>query len=186
MKPLIICISGTPGTGKTVIATELKNLTNANMISVNSLIKKGIIKHTWDNKRKTKIVDVVEAERAVRKRLKPGINIVDSHYSHLMKCDICVVLRTNPAVLMKRLKERRWKKEKIRENVMAEILGEIAIEAKDKGNNIIEIDTSKTSPERVAGKIKSALNTFPLQKDFRAIDWTKRYTKLLLELGKGD
>ncbi|MDI6721541.1 MAG: adenylate kinase family protein [Candidatus Aenigmarchaeota archaeon] len=186
MKNLIICISGTPGTGKTAVAKELKKLIDGNLISINSLIRKGAIKCGWDKKRKTRIVDVKDAERAARKRLKDGINIVDSHYSHLMRCGLCVILRTNPLILIKRLEKRGWSRAKIKENVMAEMLDEISIEAKEKDIRFVEIDTSKTTPEKAARKIKSMLNSFPMQKYYRArTDWTRRYSRLLTDMGKG-
>ena len=183
MKNTVVCISGTPGTGKSEIAKELENLLGANVISVNSLLRKGYIICEWDVKRKTKVVNVKEAERAARKCMKMGINIIDSHYSHLMKCDLLVILRTRPDILLKRLEKRRWNRAKIYENVLSEILGEIFIESTGK-KNIIEIDTSCRRPKEAVRIIKSSLNNHSMQMKYRPkIEWTIKYTKLLLKMG---
>ncbi len=178
MRRLVICISGTPGTGKTEVAKALGKLLDANVISVNSLIRNGKIRCTWDRKRKTKIVDVKSAEKAARKCMKPGTNIIDSHYSHMMKCDLLVVLRTNPVALKRRLERRKWSRSKIRENVLAEMLGEISIES---GKRAKEIDTSGRSVKSAAAAVMSALNKYP--KKGKRIDWTRKYMKLLLKMG---
>jgi adenylate kinase len=178
---IVVCISGTPGTGKTEVSKELCRILDANYIPVNLLIMNGMIEYSWDYKRRTMIIDVKRAESAARKCLKSGYNVIDSHYSHLMRCDFCVILRTNPVVLKKRLEKRGWPERKVNENVMAEILDEITQEALEKRQKIIEIDTTKRNSRSTALAIKRALNNYPMQKKF--IDWTRKYSKLLAKMG---
>ena len=47
--------------------------------------------------------------------------IIDSHLSHLCNCDICFVVKTDIAVLRKRLKLRKYSAQKIQDNIVSEI-----------------------------------------------------------------
>ena len=181
----IITISGSPGTGKTATAKELCKATGFRIISLKGLVKSGKISSGWDRKRKTRIVDEKTLERGVKKLIKPGKSyIIEGGLAHFIKGDICVVLRSDPNALLKRLKTRGWSKEKIAENVMAEMLDESIIEAKSIGRKIIEIDTTKAGPEAAALSIKTALNNYHLQKKYRPkISWTGKYPRLLAKIG---
>lgn len=181
---MIICISGTPGTGKTAVARELGKITGYKVIPLNSLIKSGKIKSAWDKKRKTRIVDEKKLNMHAKKLLGEGNFIIEGGLAHFIKCDLCAILRTNPEVLMKRLKKRRWAERKIIENVMAEMLDEPVIDAKQFNKNIIEIDTSSAGAKKTAGLIKKALNSYRLQRQYYPrISWTNRYSRILLKLG---
>jgi len=174
-KNFILCISGTPGTGKTEIAKILVKQTDANLISITEIIKK--ISCRYDTKRKTKIIDIKRLQKEVNKKIKPGLNIIDGHLSHLLKNNLTVILRTNPVELRKRLQKKKWPEKKINENVEAEILGVISAETKG-----IEIDTSKKAPKKVAKEIEKALNNLSYKKKIvneKRIDWTQRYGYLL-------
>ncbi|MBI2173489.1 MAG: AAA family ATPase [Candidatus Aenigmarchaeota archaeon] len=181
----IITISGSPGTGKTAAARELRKATGFRIISLKGLVKSGKISSGWDRKRKVRIVDEKTLERDVKKLIKPGRSyIIEGGLAHFIKGNICVILRTDPAVLSRRLKRRGWGREKVRENVMAEMLDESVIEAKSLGRKIVEIDTTKAGPEAAALSIKMALNNYRLQRKYRPkINWTGKYPKLLAKIG---
>ena len=172
MKKFILAITGTPGVGKSTVASVLAKRKNANLISITEIIKK--IPCSYDKKRKTKIVDIKRLQKEVNKKIKPGLNIIDGHLSHLLKNDLTVLLRTNPIELRKRLKRKRWSEKKINENVEAEILGIISSEIK----KCIEIDTSKKTVENVVKEIEKALNNLSCKKKKR-IDWTYKYSFLI-------
>ena len=55
--------------------------------------------------------------------------IIDSHFAEMFDVDIVFVLRCEPKILYKRLKERGYSQEKIIENVEAEILDYCLISA---------------------------------------------------------
>jgi len=180
----IISITGTPGTGKTIIAKKLAKLLDANLISINKLLKKGKIRCTKDKKRNTRIIDIKNLQKAVNKEIQKGkINIVDSHLSHFLNSNLIIVLRTNPKILEKRLKKKKWKKSKILENVQAEILDEILVEAIEKHgkNKVVEIDTGKKSPNEASATILKILNNKSLQNRYHPgkIRWLKKYYKML-------
>jgi len=179
---MIISISGTPGTGKSAVAKLLAKRMNANLLSISSLVDK--TKHSWDNGRKTKIVNVKDLQKVVRKKIvKEKINIVEGHLSHLLDADVVIILRCNPRELKRRLEKKKWDKAKIAENVQAEILDEILIDAigKHGRKNIFEIDTSRKAAEATAAAIKQILNN-QKTKEYHAgkLDWSEEYKDYLI------
>jgi len=67
---------------------------------------------------------------------------IEGHLSHRVDLDYCIVLRTRPEVLEKRLKKRGYSEEKIRENVEAEAMDVILSEAYQR-TKVYEIDTTE-------------------------------------------
>ncbi len=100
-----------------------------------------------------------------------GTVIIDTHYSELLPpelVDAVFVLRLNPCLLWKRLEARGWPKEKIRENVEAEIVGVCSAEARSAfREKVCDVDVSGMSAEEVAEKILLILNNGECE----AVDW---------------
>ena len=154
---MIICVTGTPKTGKTTTARLLAEKLNYEFIDLNELAEKKNLYCGYDKKRRCKVVDIDKIFQEV-KRLGEKRNLVlESHYSHEMPCDIVIVLRTNPAELRKRMQEHGWSDEKIEENIEAEIMEVCKSEALELGKKVIEIDTTKRKPEDVVDEIMSKL-----------------------------
>jgi len=161
---MIICITGTPGTGKTSVSEnlddfEVLDLTNfikdEDLGSNNSEIEVGI----------EELVDALNNEVSDKSDL-----VVDGHLSHHLECDYCVVLRCQPPVLEERLSERGYRKQKIHENVEAEKLDLILSEAVAQQSNIIEIDTTSREAEDVASEIIEKVENG--ETGFGGIDWS--------------
>lgn len=90
--------------------------------------------------------------------------ILDSHISHQLPKEmvhLCIVLTSsNLKILEKRLKQRKYSKPKIRENLDSEIFQVCLNEAREKGHKLMGIDIAKeNSLLKQWKKVKPALLT---------------------------
>ena len=130
-----IVVSGIPGTGKTTLSKNLAQKLNFLYFDVNKLISKHKLSEGYDKKRRTKIVDISKLNKALiqeitlikksineknnKRKLKKTIKgiIIDSHLSHyLLKkyVDLCIITKCDIKELNKRLKRKKFHKDKIR------------------------------------------------------------------------
>ena len=154
-----IIITGSVGTGKTALAKELSKKLKYRYIDVKKIISDNNISEGYDKKRKTKIIDIKILNKYLIKEIKKSKNvIVDSHLSHYLPkkyVDLCIITKCNLKTLEKRLKKRKYSKEKIRENLDAEIFDICLEEAKQKNHKIVVIDTSsKININKIIKKLK--------------------------------
>jgi len=151
---MIICVTGTPGTGKTELAKLIAERLGFKYIDVNKVIDDNDLKEEYDEERDTYIVDENKLAEILEKMIdKEDDLVIDSHMSHYIspeKVDWCIVTKCNPKELRKRLEKRCYKKEKIEENVEAEIMDICKNEAEELGHNIIIIDTTGKKAEELA------------------------------------
>ncbi|MDP8003666.1 MAG: AAA family ATPase [Caldisphaera sp.] len=160
-----IIVSGTPGTGKSSIASiistsivinEISNENKCDVIEVSDFaIRKNVVMPD-DTGRETYVIDEEKLKDEILKESKGSkCYLLVTHYPDLFLDDerfykdtiFTILLRTNPVVLMKRLKEKGWDETKIIENVLAESFNFIAEEIYDYKYDVIEIDTSNLEPE---------------------------------------
>jgi adenylate kinase len=104
-----------------------------------------------DNERDTVIID----EEAWIESFKPVDGFVEGHLAHLLPCDLVIILRCRPDILKSRLVKRGYHEEKIQENVEAEALDVILVEALEihPPGHIIEIDTTSATIPACVGQI---------------------------------
>jgi|SRR3989338_738897 len=153
-----IIVTGTPGTGKTTLSKRLAKKLNFVYLDVNETIKKYKLSEGYDKARDTKIVDIKKLNTAFikeinnfkntiknNKNIKNGI-IIDSHLSHYLPkkyVNLCIIAKCELKELERRLKKKNYSKQKIRENLDAEIFDICLNEAKESGHKVIVIDTTK-------------------------------------------
>ncbi|MEM7828226.1 MAG: adenylate kinase family protein [Candidatus Aenigmatarchaeota archaeon] len=147
-----IAISGTPGTGKSMIADMLSKRLGWRVVHIGDFVKERELYSGYDKKRKCWIVDVKRLEKEIRKIEDKNL-IIEGHFSHLLPVDVVFILRANPVILRKRLKRRGWPRAKIEENVEAEIMEICKIEAIESGKCVFEIDTKNKKPFQIINKI---------------------------------
>jgi broad-specificity NMP kinase len=149
----MIPITGTPGTGKTIIAKELSLLLKkeadiaSKIINITDFSKKEGLFEEYDEKKLTYPVDEeLLIEKILKKTVKEDkILIIDGHLSHFIPKErslFCLVCTTRLPELKKRLIKRKYPAEKVRENIDSEIFETCLIEAIEEGHKIETIDTS--------------------------------------------
>ncbi|MCD1293589.1 NMP kinase [Methanocella sp. CWC-04] len=136
-----IAITGTPGTGKSTVSGSVDDY---QVIRINDLIKAGYNLGADEERGGALIADVDRLSEYVD-GLKGDI-ILEGHISHLLPVDMVIVLRASPKALKKRLAERGWTEAKIRENIEAEALDVILVEALSLNEKVYEIDTTNMTP----------------------------------------
>jgi adenylate kinase len=178
----LMVITGTPGVGKTSISKILANELNAIHIDLNKLVLDDKLDIGYDKKRKCYIVDFEKVSKKIIEKIKKTSEdnlILDGHYATSVidpkKIDQVFVLRCNPVELEKRLRERDYPKEKISENLMAELLDVCFYESVKNcaENKVRQIDVTEKSSDEVASKIISILAGE--LKENEQIDWISEF-----------
>ncbi len=149
MKPEVIIVTGSVGSGKTTVAKQIAEKNKAKYLDVNNLVKKYKLSRSYDKKRKSKIVDIRKLNNILIKIIKEARKnnqslVIDSHLSHYLPkeyVDLCIVTKCNVIKLASRLKERDYSKDKIQENIDAELFDVCYNEAKEQGYKIKVIKT---------------------------------------------
>ncbi|MEK6886759.1 MAG: adenylate kinase family protein [Nanoarchaeota archaeon] len=135
----VIVVTGTPGTGKTLVSKKIAKKNRYFYVDVKKLIKNFKLNDCYDKKRKSWVVDIKKLnkvlisviETAKFDKLK-GV-VFDSHLAHYLPkkyVNLCIVTRTDMKRLYQRLKKRGYSKSKIEENMEAEIMQVILEEAR--------------------------------------------------------
>ncbi|HOT07515.1 MAG: putative kinase [Methanosaeta sp. PtaB.Bin039] len=148
---MLIALTGTPGTGKTTVSALLPYP----VVDVNALVKGGLCIRS-DPDRGCLEADMEGLADKVREMDGPGPVVLEGHISHHL-ADLAVVLRLHPSQLRSRLSARGYPPAKVNENILAEALDVILVEAVERCDRVWEIDTTGLSPSQVAGRIQDAV-----------------------------
>ncbi|MBU2475028.1 MAG: AAA family ATPase [Nanoarchaeota archaeon] len=134
-----IVVSGTPGTGKSKFSKKLAKELKFKYLDIKTFSRKNKI---YDKIEKNCLI--IDEKKLVKelKKLK-GNYVIDGHLSHYLKADYCVVCKCDLKVLKKRLEKRKYSKQKIKDNLDAEIFDVCFIDAKKIQKNVLVLDTSK-------------------------------------------
>ena len=143
-----VIVTGSPGTGKSKVARLIAEKLKGEYVDVNRLVKNKKIKSKYDKKLMTSIIDVKILNKYLIRMIKESkkLLVIDSHLSQYLPkkyVKLCVVTKCDLKILKKRLEKRGYSKEKIRENLDAEIFDVCLVEAKEAGHKIIIVDTTK-------------------------------------------
>jgi adenylate kinase len=147
---MIIAISGTPGTGKHTLADRLSRKIKYEVLDLNPFLTKG---------KKEEEVTLKKLNRVFQRHKKDNLLVV-SHLAHFIESkqiNLLIVLRTEPMVLAKRLRGRRYSKEKIRDNVIFEAMNGTYEEALKMKRNVFQIDNTQNI-DRAVKKARLIIN----------------------------
>jgi adenylate kinase len=162
----VIIITGTPGVGKTTVATELAKSLSSNVLDVSELVQKENLVSMSDDRRETLIADMKKLRTRVRgilAKTKDSI-VIEGHYAYDVvpkSANIMTfVLRRDPDDLEQKLRKRGYDDRKISENIAAEVLdvcliGAIRRLGKDR---LHEIDVTHSDVGTVVNEILEVLN----------------------------
>jgi adenylate kinase len=159
-------ITGTPGTGKSLVGSELARRGHTVVHLTTTVGPYGI---GDDEDRDARIIDV---DRWAAEFV-PVDGFVEGHLAHLLPCDRIVVLRCRPDELKKRLSRRKYREAKIRENADAEAIDVCLIETVEKFSpeQILELDTTARDAISCADQIER-FEKGEIPADFGHIDWS--------------
>ena len=179
----VIIVTGTPGTGKTTFAKELTRATGADYVNVTKYVSEHKLYGGIDRRRRTKIIDVERTRRGLQKELKAarGLVVIDTHIpdgivpKKIVK--LIFVLRCDPRILENRLRAKKWKTSKVRENVLAEIIDScLIVTVKHYGwRKVVQLDTSRAKLRQTIALAKRAIRGKP-SRELR-IDWLAKLEK---------
>lgn len=127
-----ILITGTPGTGKTILAEEVAKKAGLKYVSIADTIKKKNLYDEWDERLNCYILDEDGLIDELDDIMNDGGIILDYHGCDLFPerwFDLIFVLRTNTEILYERLEKREYSAQKIKENIECEIFQTILEEA---------------------------------------------------------
>jgi len=163
----IIVISGTPGVGKSYLASKLSLLLDYEHIDGLSVVKSAG-KYEFDEKSQSFLINsedfVLEIMKVRNLYMKknedemPTGLIIDSHMSHFLPCDLvykCIILTCELKALKERLEERGYSDQKIRENLDSEIFKVCETEALEKGHDVLVLESEKLDDLAVKSLVES-------------------------------
>lgn len=169
---VIISITGTPGTGKSSAGLALR-ARGRHVVELGDLIREHGLHEGVDEERGSLEVDADVLTDRVPALLPAGEVLLIGHLSHLVPSELVIVLRCRPSVLEKRLMGRGWADAKVRENMEAEALDVILVEAVESERETVEIDTTEMSKDQVADAVEDVLAGEREKYAVGNIDWSQ-------------
>ncbi len=163
-----IIITGSPGTGKSLIAKQLSRQLGVPLVQIRKVAIENLLvgkRHEVDIRRLTRALSFLKKEKDF---------VAEGHLACEMRlpADFIFVLRTNPDTLKKRLAKRKYPKGKLAENLMAEMLDYCTQRCENVyGRKPLELDTSRLTVAASARKLASAVKQ--KKKKLDSVDYSK-------------
>lgn len=172
----VILLIGIPGSGKTIIGKKLSQNFKGLFIDIPILVKKKKLFSYYDKEYRSYVVDTKKLRKELNKiyNIKDKKIIISSHFPiYVPKKKILkvIVLRCNPLILIKRLKKRKYPHEKIKDNVISELIDlnyYEAIEYYGKGK-VTQLDVSSKKIDVILKEISLIISKSEYKKNL--IDW---------------
>lgn len=163
-----LALTGTPCTGKSSAASLIENV---RVVSVSQLAEEAGASESVDPETRAVEVDVEILSKYVAQM--QGDMVIEGHLSHMLGADVAVVLRCSPRVLKERMEARGYSAEKIRENIEAEAVDVILIEALECVTKVCEIDATHLPPASIASAVNEILAGESEKYPVGHVDWSQ-------------
>ena len=148
MNRLIIAVTGTPGTGKTVLAKRLhKRLSGSSVVEINDIVNRYRL-YSKKDKFGTKIVNLGNLNKKLNAELRKNKNRIIIVAGHLapelsFRCNLAIVTRCGLVELARRLEKRKYKREKAAENIVAEAVNYCGAKIRKRCKSTFEVETAE-------------------------------------------
>ncbi len=169
---MIVSITGTPGTGKSSVGAALSER-GRTVVELGDLVREHGLYEGRDEERGSLEVDPDVLAERLPTLLPAGDVVLVGHLSHLVDTDLVVVLRCRPSVLQGRLEARGWSPAKVRENIEAEALDVILVEAVESGVETVEVDTTDLPLAQVVAAAEEILAGERKKYEVGHVDWSQ-------------
>ncbi|BBD72521.1 adenylate kinase [Sulfodiicoccus acidiphilus] len=160
---MILVVSGTPGTGKTAVATELAKRRRAEYVSLSSFVVSRGLYTSFDQGSLSYLVDEERTRAELSMYLRGRDAVVESIYPSMVEGDEVLVLRRHPLLVYRDLSNRGWPESKVMENVEAEALGVVEAEAWESFRKVCVVDGSNVTVQEVIRRFEEG--------ECRSVDW---------------
>jgi adenylate kinase len=148
----LVAVSGTPGTGKSSACSVLKEMGREVHDVAGLASERGA---AAGRSMGELVVDVEKLADSIDDvRSAEPFAIIDGHLSHHLRPDLCVVLRCSPKVLRARYEARGYSEKKARDNLEAEAIDLVLVEAMRACPRTYEINATRKRAKRVAADIE--------------------------------
>jgi len=172
-----IVLTGTPGTGKTSVSARLAEALSLDTVHVNDLVLRERLYSGYDGLRDTYVIDIRRASRRISEVVTTSSKevLIEGHLAQLVASrrlvETALVLRCHPIVLKERLRRQGYRAEKVRENVLAELLDVCLVETvRAYGpRKVAEIDTTRRAIDDVSKEALEALSG--VKRQLYVFDW---------------
>ena len=172
--------------GKSELAHGLGGQLGLDVIDLSRLVKKKRLYKRFDERTRSYEVDERRVRDYLRTRIgKRGVVIATHSIGRSIPpgwVRLAIVLRLDPVKLYRRLRARRWTRQKSWENVESELI-DVCLEEAVRligRDRVVEIDTTSLTPAKVLLRALDAVNV--KRKQFRSqVDWLSVYDPLDLE-----
>lgn len=153
-----ILITGTPGTGKSTLSSEVSQLASLEWINISELAKSNDFLDGFDDNLQCHILDEDQIVSELEDKMSEGGKIVDYHSCDFFPeewFDIVFVLTTNNTVLYDRLIRRGYSGQKLENNIQCEIFQTLLDEAKEAYDPSIVFKLNSNTPDDMESNIEN-------------------------------
>ena len=157
-----IIITGTPGCGKSTLSSKLNEVKSlkTNLFNISEFAKEEDIFESYDESRKSHVIDEEELLNRLEKPLREGSCIIDWHCNDIFPerlIDLVIVLKCGTSALYDRLQARKYHDSKIQENIDAEIMSVVLEDALESYDKRIVIELPSETEEQIEDNLEKII-----------------------------